>query len=167
MIELKITARPSLRNVEQFLRDIPKGLRDFRPTWQKTAAEVFRPAIQRAFKSKSSPGGEAWTPLTQRSAKEKRKAGYSPRLMLFRTGTLWRSLTAEGKTRGALRTFKKRFLHFGTRLGYAAPLQFGDHKRPFVAWNRGMETKATTTVVNGIEVMIHRARERRMLRGGA
>ena len=97
--------------VRAMLKRLARRMTDMRPVMAEIG-EIVVESIQRNFDEQRSPGGAPWKPLTQETLKRKRH----PDRILYETGTLFRSIHPEPRSRS---------VSIGTNVIYGAVHQFG------------------------------------------
>lgn len=177
-IGLKLEAT-SVQKIDQILRGIAEGLRDFRAAWHRISTEVLLPSIDTAFANQTSQDGTPWAPLSAAYAARK-KGGR----ILERSGKLRRALTSvDFHGTGAIRRFGKKSALIGTSLIEGAPIQYGYGSksastsravargkknfrtkslgrraavppRSFIGWNDAMREEATGIMIEELEKIV-------------
>lgn len=129
-LRLRWNVRPS--DVDRVFRGLGEDLRDWREPMAKIRG-VLAAMFRELFQGQQSPDGQAWEgPTADYKRRKMRRGGSTATLRL--QGHLERSLTREGGGAGGIRRIASSReglprLIYGTRLAYAAPLQFGSSKR--------------------------------------
>ncbi len=108
-VKIKIDVDDS--QVRSMLKRLARRMTDMRPVMAEIG-EIVVESIQRNFEEQRSPDGAPWKPLTLETLKRKRH----PDRILYETGTLFRSIHPEPRSRS---------VSIGTNIIYGAVHQLG------------------------------------------
>lgn len=140
-IRFNVGSAPDLADVAALLAQIPEELKDLRKAWRRAAKEVIVPSMKDAFRGKHTPTGESWAAADPLYALlKKRQHGKGARRLLRLDGALQKAMARIGKSPGAIRTYEKNFMRFGTNLDHAPSMQWGFVPGGFGRGKRGPPT---------------------------
>lgn len=143
-LKLKVNAD----EVKQALGDVRKRFEDPRDMLREIGDIITEDIKHRIVKLKKDPQDTPWEPWAESTRKGRVRKGNAALGLLFDTGRLLRSITAEVKNRGKKGGWA---LFVGTNVKYATYLQNGTEKmpaRPFL----GVSKRAQSSIDQAIKL---------------
>jgi|SRR5580765_1525354 len=120
-MELGLNIKPADRSegLEYEIFQIGDRADHLKPVFEHIVVKIMN-REKRMFESRGATSGTYWTPLREKTVKEKRRElAPFPERPLWRTGKLMRSLTERG-AEGQILQISDDTFRFGTKINYAA-----------------------------------------------